>query len=378
MPIYSNDPLTTYHSGGRSPAYAVAHGDVETRREWLLDRIAYVNFVETPLLHSLEKVSSDNTLVEWTMDRIADPRTRHGTTPANIQALQEDADIDPTPVEHRTRVCNFSHIWGESFRVTDTQRLMNEVGTSDEYNLQAWKAFLRLGTMFEYILMWSQEAAGSYTAGGASVARKMMGIFGWGIETGDTGGDATICGRTVPDIYSGTHYAGTGGDLTVDELYDEMLEPAYDKAMNLDQAIFLCGAKVKRVISQFALVYSGSGATLTATPLNERTVPAAARRLVDSIDVFQTDVGPIYVNKTRYMNGSETRSGFGSAGATSITVKKSAVCLETPFFKIPVIQGFHIVPLARQGLTSQAVVVGQLSLICHNPRAMFTAIDIAA
>lgn len=382
MPIYTQDSVTSYHSGGRTPAYAVAHGSIATRREWIIERIAYVNFTETPVLHSCQKTSADNTSVEWTMDRIADPRTRHGTAATAIAALGEDAEFDPTPLEHRTRCGNVSHIWAEQFRVTDTQRLMNEVGTNDEYNLQAWKAFLRLGTMFEYILMWSKAIAGGFVAGagaGGATANHMQGIFSWGIDTGDTGAAYTLLGTwLIPDIYSATHYAGTGADITVDELYDNMLEPAYDKAMNLDQSIMLCGAKVKRIVSGFAMVYSGSGATLNATPLNERNVPAAARRLTDSIDVYQTDVGPLYVNKTRYMNGTETRTGYGSAAGTNIAVKDAAVIFEPEFFTIPVIQGFHIIPLARSGLTSQAAVVGQMSLICHNPRAMITAINIAA
>lgn len=190
-------------------------------------------------------------------------------------------------------------------------------------------------------------------------------------------------------------YAHFGSDLTRTELFDYMLSPAWGKGMNIQGAVALCGVKVKRIISNFATVYSGSGATQTAAMLNDRNIGVDAKMLSDTIDVYESDLGKIYVNLDRYMNGAEHLVANGGSARTNtaqvgwhdaswtnnkgyfIQPNASLFIIEPEFFKIGLLRGLTHEPLAKTGDSNEGMLLMEYGLKCLNPIAGIAGFGVA-
>lgn len=194
----------------------------------------------------------------------------------------------------------------------------------------------------------------------------------------------------------GTGYI-TGPDLTLSFLNNKILQVAWGRGMNIGGALGLCGGTVKRLISRFGHVYSGSGSTDTAVSLNERNIPAELRRLSDSIDVYDSDFGTIYFNLDRYLNTGSTPATSAPTGTIAyadgsgaqanekqpyqphtICPSKSLVLIEPRMWNIVKVRGMAHTPLAKIGDATKGMVSGELGLMCKNPIAGAMALNQSA
>lgn len=210
-----------------------------------------------------------------------------------------------------------------------------------------------------------------------------------------TADDSTVDINTGAVVAAQSGYAHYGSDLTRTELFDYMLSPAWGKGMNIQGAVALCGVRVKRIISNFATVYSGSGATQTAEMLNDRNIGVDAKMLSDTIDVYESDLGKIYVNLDRYMNGAEHLVANGGSARTNtsfvgwhdaswsnnksyyIQPNASLFIIEPEFFKIGLLRGLTHEPLAKTGDSNEGMLLMEYGLKCLNPIAGIAGFGVA-
>jgi hypothetical protein len=334
-----------------------------TRREFILPEIAYVNPLSTPLYSILNRPETTNVLTEWVLGNI---NFDHSATTVNAH-LEGLAASALTPANNkRYRMGSHQMINEKIVDVSRTQRKMDEVGVSDELSHQIWEESLVLAQENERNLLWSTDNAGS-----SSVARQTSGMWDWLTAFGNKTGNITHNGYTVPDDYS-TYLDEVASPMTRDRL-NNLTEGAWEQGMNLDNAITFVGKNLKRLISGFGMVYSGSGATLSAAPLNERDIPAAAKTLIDRIDIYEGDFGTLYVNKNRYL----TSTSAVTINSKSIVPANSMLIFEPSYFEIREITPISYDPLAKDGDRTRSLLVSEYGLVCRNPKAIVGALNAA-
>lgn len=170
-------------------------------------------------------------------------------------------------------------------------------------------------------------------------------------------------------------------DLTRDLLNTYVLQPAYAKGMRIGGSLMLCSAAIKRLVGQFANVF-GSGSPPALAMLNERWIAAAEKKLIDSVDYYESDFGIIGIHMDRYMESSTNYNpsgallGFHDASYTNsetyyITPSKSFIIIEPDMVKIAVLngRGFFHNPLGMQGDSLEGQLVSEMSIQPMNPRA---------
>ena len=373
MATYTGTPFQTYASGGRTGGGLTTNEP--SYREKILNALAYVNGIETPLLNVLAREYERNTLYSWIMGNITFDRT---TIPADVEGKLHTALGDQS-TRARVRAWNGIHIHSKDVVVTDIQRHMDEVGVPDEYQHQVWEQMLSMMVEFENILMWSAYVSGTEgTFAAPGTAPRTHGLAPWAIWTGKTGGTVTIAGQEIPNEYSAIYHLGAGTDMTRRQLNDNLLEPFWAQGGEIDHSLCFVGTKVKSVISQYAMIYNGSGATLSSTPLNDRNIPAQAARLVDKLDIYEGDWGRLFVIKNRNMSNPTLPEYTSPGGNITIDPTKSMVGFEPRYAAINVFEAPNHVPLAKLGSTSQGYVEAVMGIIQRNPRSMFFGSALAA
>lgn len=367
---YSHIPTTTYASGGRQTTAA----NPPTYREQILDSIAYVQGIETPILNVARKEDIYNTIFGFVMGHIQFDRT---AIPADGEGKIHDGAGHAGQTHNRIRAQNGIHIHSKDIAVTDVTRKMREVGAPDEYQHQVWEEARALAVEFENILIWSEYQQGQdNTAWPASgQPPKTHGLFSWARTTGLTA-TPTIAGVVIPQTYSSTYFTGSGVDMTRRQFNEQLIQPAWEAGMEIDRSLFFVGTKVKRVISGYAMSFQGSGATLTATPLNERNIPAEAAMLNDKLDIYEGDWGRFFAIKNRNMANTTAFTMGNPTG--SVVPAESILGFEPRYIGIGVFEGINHIPLAKQGSGSVGYVEAIMGIIVRNPRAMLAGHALAA
>lgn len=358
---YTADPWLTYESGT---------GD-ETIREELDGIIAIMSPTDTPLISKLPVHRCRNRFYEWMMDDI--PYTRE------VQAYLEGQEVDTTAAtgtpshafitaDPRTRAGNYTMIVRRAVDVSDTQRVVDEAGITDELTYQFRRQTLAVLKQSEYNFHWSENNAGA-----AATPRQTHGVIPWIAWTGMEPGASTIGGHAIPNAFSGTWDSGNADDITLGE-FNLMLAAAWDNGtngMNVDGSLMFCGNKIKSVVSDFTYLHAGSGATIT-TSLH-RNVDAHEHYATDHIDVYESQFGVIYINLDRYLNGSETvtiaANETSSSGSTSMVANETFFIIEPEFWDIQALRGLSFTPLAKTGDSSRGLIVFEAGIRCLNPAA---------
>jgi hypothetical protein len=440
---YVNDPFLSFESN--------------TIHEDLSDVVAILAATDTPMLTALEHspVSSDE--FDWVADNI--------TQPSAVVAVQQGAEVDSAqPQASRQRLRNFTHINRRAVQVSDTERVMNEVGTEDLFSYEVEKQLLECAMEHDYAITWS-----TFVQGAVGTAPQTHGIVPWIFYTGIDGSSVTIAGQSIADTYSSTvtynahgvpissgttpsggsmtvttaaphglevgdtvrHFQGTatfgtsngdfftalltvtavgssttytiattatgaytannsrtygGTDITRDKLHSALLAPAaMSKGVTIGQTLWFCGASVKRVFSRLPLVYAGSGATQSSMLLNDRNIPAEAKRLVDTIDVYESDFGPLYINLNRRMNGGvytdptiEQYAFTVNGTAYYVMPSSTLIGIEPRYWKYATLRPIRYKDLADTGDRSTGMIVVEGGIKCLNPRAGIGGFGVAA
>ena len=211
-------------------------------------------------------------------------------TAVKLNAQIEGQAITYHNLTNPARIVNYTQIFKQGYKVSDTERSVDEAGFADRYNYEKTKALAMLKNDMEYSLVRGSLASGSGTG-----ARQLRGI------------KASLSLIT----------AQSGVSLTETALND-YLQLVWDNTSTEVNAIY-CDMYLKRKISAFT-----AGAT--------KNINADDRRLVNAVDVYEADAAKmVKLFAHRYVSISGTDTNHGVVGINEDMYK--VAYLRKPFTK---------------------------------------------
>jgi hypothetical protein len=285
-------------------------------REDLLDIIVNISPTETPMLSGFKKSKASGTVHEWVTDTLG---TATNTT------VVEGADFSDPTLTARVRHSNYCQINREGFQVSDTLDAVDKVGIKGgEYEYQLAKALKNIARGMEVAIVKGESAAGS-----ASVARGSRGIS-----------DSTTGGTGTGWLTTNSATMGTN-DIT-EVVYNNMLQEIFIQGGNPDTA-YAHGWN-KRKISAFT-----AGST--------KNIESFAKKLVLSVDVYESDFGLQRIILDRYMP------------------EKAVSILQKDMWSVAMLRPVKHTPLAKVGSARRGMVESEWTLVSYNEKASGTVFN---
>lgn len=272
--------------------------DDGARRESLLDIITNITPTETQLYTGLARSSARNTLHEWPVDTL---------NAAADNATAEGASAGDGGQTNPSRAVNITQIVKKVFDVSDTERAVNSAGFKDRYAYEMGKAMKEWKNDAEFALM-----RGSIASGTGSAARRMQGIKNW-ITTNATAQSGVSLSETA---------------------MNSLFELAWSQGGKVDEVYV--GSTLKRRISGF-------------TANSTKNVDAEDKRLVNAVDVYESDFGIVKLFMHRHVTVSgDTNYDF--------------VGIQSDKFRVAHLREPRHVPLAKDGDNTKGMIIGEFTL----------------
>lgn len=346
---------------------AVAYNIVlnaETIREDLGDLIDIMTPADLPYHALYEEETITDVYKEWSQDEFANPTTPASDVEGSAPSFSSKV---PEPVRATAGVC----IVKKEVEVSDTHRVTLQAGMEDAYNYLMWKQAVAAMKQMEINLHY--QAGGTAKHATEDTARPCSGLWWWLTEAfnGQTvvGMDFGSAAKFEPYKPKGFLTATTPADILRKELHDNIIEPGWNSGMNINGAVLLCGSKIKRIISEFALVYADGNA------VQRRNIGADQKKLIETIDFFETDFGTIAMNLDRYMSTTVSETWAGEAGVRRDSL---LILLEPDKVKRLVLRGLSHVPIAKTTDGTRGMVVVEEGIKISNTLAGVIGINMAA
>lgn len=336
--------------------------DSNTIREDLSDLIDIMTPADAPIHALCDEEPVYDTYHDWSMDELAIPTSPasviEGATPSYLKVTE--------PVRPTAPVC----IVTEPVEVADTRRVVRTAGMDDAYNYFIWKAAIKVMKQMEVNMHFGDTTIAVITN---EDARMCEGLLPWAIDSakGNTIAGMDFSSGAAFAPYSPSILQGTaaGNALTRLQLHDNILQPFWDQGGNVMGSVFLCGGKVKRIISEFAMVYAP-----TAGASNRRNINQNEKKMVETIDFFDSDFGTIAMNLDRYMHSTfETTYATGS----TIQPRQMGILFEPEKVTRLTLRGLGHVPTAKVSDGSRGFCVYEAGLKISNTLALLPAVGIA-
>ena len=277
-------------------------------REDLLDIIVNISPTETPMLSGFKKSKASGTVHEWVTDTLG---TATNTT------VVEGADFSDPTLTARVRHSNYCQINREGFQVSDTLDAVDKVGIKGgEYEYQLAKALKNIARGMEVAIIEGVSAAGdaSTARGSQGLASGTNGDGGWIQQNGATMGNAVI----------------------TEVVYNNVLQDCFVQGGNPDTT-YAHGWNKRKI--------SGFTAGLT------RNVESFAKKLVQSVDVYESDFGLQRIILDRYM------------------CVKAVLMLQKDMFSVAMLRPVKHTPLAKVGSSRRGMVESEWTLVSFNEKA---------
>lgn len=262
----------------KETTYEVVGGSL---KEDLLEIITNLSVTETQLVSGLGTSAASSIRHEWLLDTL---------TAAKANAQIEGENITYHTLTNPSRLYNYTQIFKQGFKVSDTQRAVDEAGFDDRYSYEQVKALKMLKHDMEYALM-----RGSLASGTSAAARYLRGL------------KASL---SLISNSSGTSLSETA--------FNDYLQLVWDNASTEVNAVY-CPMYMKRKISGFT-----GGST--------KNVEAADKRLINAIDVYEADAAHLVkIFPHRYATVSGTDTNYDILGIDEDLFK--VAYLRKPFVK---------------------------------------------
>jgi hypothetical protein len=294
-------------------------------REDLADIIYSISPTETPFMSGIAKEKATNTTHQWQTDALA-------AVAAN--AAVEGADITYGTMSATTKEENHTQISTKGVQVSGTNEAVTSAGRANELAYQVAKAAKELKRDMETALLSNVAKA----AGNATTARKLGGCQTW-IETNvDAGAGGSGAGNGA------IRTDGTQRAFTEDQLKG-VLRSCFNEGGNPN--MIMVGAFNKQKLSGFT-----GGST--------RFDSAEDRRLITSIDVYESDFGTLQVAPNRFIRG---------ANATAAKQGQDALVLEMDMWAVAFLRDFALQTPAQTKDADQRFLVAEYTLVARNEKA---------
>ncbi len=275
----------------------------EGTREDLSNIITNIAITETPIYSMFGREKATATYHEWLEDDLRAPKDN---------ALVEGGDYSVEAPQARDRKGNYTQIFVQAYGVTKTQEAVLKAGVKSEIAYQMAKAMKEIARDVEKAYITNAAAV----AGDASTPRKLGGI------------PAQISTNVLDN-------SGTKRDLT-ETLFNDAVQQAWESGGDPNTAV-VCG-KHKRIISGFT-------AGLT------KNIDAKDKRLVNAIDVYESDFGLIRIIADRWMDTDKL------------------FILSKEYWKTAYLRPFAQDDLQPQGSRKEKVIEGELTLVGRAEKA---------
>jgi hypothetical protein len=301
-------------------------------REDLSDIIYSIAPTDTPFMSGVAKEQATNTTHEWQTDSLAD---------VAANAAVEGADITYGTMSATTKLNNNTQISTKGIQVSGTNDAVTSAGRNSELAYQVAKAAKELKRDMETALLSNVAKA----AGNATTARKLGGLPTWiatNVDAGSGGsGSGGGSGRTD----------GTQRAFTEDQLKG-VLRSAFNEGGNPN--MIMVDAFNKQKLSGFT-----GGST--------RFDQAEDRRLVTSIDVYESDFGTLQVAPNRFIRG---------ANSTAAKIGQDAFILEMDYFAVAFLRDFSLQNPAQKKDADQRFMVVEYTLVSRNEKSSGLVTDL--
>ena len=295
-------------------------------REDLADIIYSISPTETPFMSGVAKTKATNTLHQWQTDALAD---------VAANAAVEGADISYGTMTPTTLENNHTQISTKGIQVTATNDAVTSAGRNNEMAYQVAKAAKELKRDMETALLSNVAKA----AGNATTARKLGGVPTWYETNVDAGTNGSGAGNGA---------IRTDGDaqraFTEDQLKG-ILVKCYNQGGNPN--MIMVNAFNKQKLSGFT-----GGST--------RFDAAEDRRLITSIDVYESDFGTMQVSPNRFIRG---------ANGTAAKIGQDAHILDMEYWAVSFLRDFALQTPAQTADADQRFMVAEYTLESRNEKA---------
>lgn len=232
-------------------------------REDLLNIITNLKPTETQFFTGLKKSKAKSVYHEWAVDTYATV-----TNTSSDKKAVEGADWGDGDMVSPTREGNYTQIIKEVWKISGTAQVVDTAGMPNPKSYYQGKAMVNWKHKAEWSLLHGQK-----TAGDAETAREMGGIF---------------------DLTTTNAVDASGASLTESLLLDYLQLGWTASAAKISECYV--GADLKRVISSFT-----AGST--------KNVEAKDKRLINAVDVYESDFGVIKLFLHRFVDSVVAASG---------------------------------------------------------------------
>lgn len=295
------------------------------RRESLLDIVVNIDPTEHQLVSGLQRSSASNTLHEWVEDSLET---------VGVNAAAEGADAAADVANDPVRKQNVTQIFTKTAVVTGTEQVVNRVG-GNRMAQELEKKIKALKNDIEFALVRGSIASGVASNAGSGSGRQLKGIKNW------FDGTAT----TNTNNYSGATLTET--------LLNDMFETVWNNSAKQVNAVYTT-MKGKRRISGFT-----AGST--------KNVNAADKRLVNAVDVYQSDAASmVKLFAHRYVTVSGDYTGAATPGFDVLALNEGSWAIAYLTGREP-----QTKDLAKTGDADKKQIVTELTLEARGVRSNY-------
>jgi len=234
-------------------ATAVKTYDVSTNVRDITDLISVVAQLDTPLYSGLPKVKANGKYHESQIMTL---------TTGSDNALTEGADYSLTKASVPSATGNWTQIFYKNAKVSKTQQAVQMYGIDDLMAQELEWKMKELATDIEKTLI-----TGTGNSGASGTARRLKGVLAW----------------TTTNVQTGT---GTGTEYLTETMFNDALQTIYDAGGRPKNV--LVNSYQKRKISAF-------------TASSTKNINADQKKLVNSINVYESDFGVLEVSMDPFM-----------------------------------------------------------------------------
>lgn len=343
-----------YKSGG--PKQALGTGAGVSEREDLTNLISMISREDTPFLSSIGKTKAKAILHEWQTDQLRAPAT-------NVRAEGVDFDDITESTQFRTRLGNYTQIFGDTLSVSNTKQHVDQAGVKDEFKYQIKKigTEIRRDQEFTCVNSWQEK--------GGTDPRTMGGVQAY--ATDDLVWNAAAGAFEAAGIYAGNGTFGGAYGTAVTEVAIDLAD-----IDEVQQKVYEEGGKSTRVM---------------VSPFNRRKISAAAQlassnvrrnmndegKLRQSVDLYESDFGEVWI-VANWIMGLAGTAGAGALNAADSPGDFTAICYDPMWFALATLRPMQEVDVGPRGDSTIGMLIEECTLECKNPRGFGLIVGIGA
>ena len=327
-----------------APSAVTGQGSAISNREDLTDVLSVLAPEETPILSSAQKQSASSTLVEWSVDKLADPSTSGVSEGADVTAFTDK-------FASRARLGNYVQKFRRDYMVSDLQEAVDSVGPAKVAQAEA-KAIRELKRDIEATISANQ---GKAAENGAGTPYTLQGLGRWlaGGGTNDTTQDTDI----PSDFRTPAANNHTNGNFT-ETTFNDQISSIFRQTGNVDSLVLVADTNLRRDISDFARF----GADVGSSNSRDFNFDGNAGSIKLSVDLYQSDHGIVSI-----VNANP--AAFSAANIAVTTAGDAGYLVNPEYFGIHELIPMGSTRLPNLGGGERGFVDCALTLAVYHPQA---------